>query len=283
MAKINLMFSGNHERCVMISHRRLGVNMRVITANLNGIRSAAKAGFFDWLHSQAADVVCLQETRAQREHHELPPFRPDGYHHYFVDAEKKGYSGVAIYSKVKPREVVTCFDYPLAASEGRYIRADYQNISVISVYLPSGTSGEHRQEKKYEFMDRFLAHLLALRKTGREYIICGDWNIAHTKEDIKNWRGNVKNSGFLPEERAWLDNLFYNEGFIDAFRLLNQESDQYTWWSNRGKAYEKNVGWRIDYQVITPGLKACTRQVAIYKERKFSDHAPLIVDYDCSL
>jgi len=208
---------------------------------------------------------------------------PAGYHAYFKDAEKKGYSGVAIYTRRKPDRVINKLGWPLADTEGRYLQADYDKLSVISLYLPSGTSGEERQAIKYKFMDFFTPVLKSMRRKRRDYIICGDWNIAHKEIDLKNWRGNQKNSGFLPEERAWLDEVFGSVGLVDAFRVRNQMPDQYTWWSNRGQAWAKNVGWRIDYQVITPGLKDKVLSVDIYKDQRFSDHAPLIIDYDLSL
>lgn len=254
--------------------------MRIITHNVNGIRAAAKYGLFDWLKTQNADVICLQEIKAHKEQLSDPVFFPSDYHHYFFSAEKKGYSGVAIYSKIKPQEIIKGLGWQLADQEGRYLQIDFANLSVISVYLPSGTSGPERQSCKFEFMEQFMPHLRSLKNASIPAILCGDWNIAHTKDDLKNWRGNQKNSGFLPEERAWLDNLFMDEGFVDAFRLLNKETDQYTWWSNRGQAYAKNVGWRIDYQIITPKLAPLVKAVSIYKEQKFSDHAPLVIDYN---
>jgi exodeoxyribonuclease-3 len=254
--------------------------MRVITINLNGIRSAARAGFFHWLKGQDADVVCMQETRAHAQQLSDPLFYPLGYHHYFFDAEKKGYSGVALYSKVQPKHVHLGLGHPGFDQEGRYLRAQFAHLNIISVYMPSGTSGEHRQTMKYQFMDFFLDHLRDLMESGQHHIICGDWNIAHKQIDIKNWRANQKHSGFLPEERAWLSRIIDEVGYRDAFRLLNQEAEQYTWWSNRGQAYAKNVGWRIDYQFITPALSDKVKAVTIYKGQRFSDHAPLIIDYD---
>jgi len=254
--------------------------MKIISINTNGIRSAARKSFFEWMQQVDPDIVCIQETKAQTEQLTDETFHPPGYVNYFHDAEKKGYSGVAIYSKQKPLKVTTGLGWDCADGEGRYIQADFANVSVASVYLPSGTSGDIRQDVKYDFLSRYMKILKNIRKQKREFIICGDWNIAHKKIDIKNWRGNQKNSGFLPEERAWLDELFGPTGFVDAFRVLNQEEDQYTWWSNRGQAYAKNVGWRIDYQVVTPSLKNKITSVDIYKEQKFSDHAPLIVEYD---
>lgn len=254
--------------------------MRIITANLNGIRSAAKKGFFDWMRTTDADVICVQELKAQEADLQSALFAPEGYHSSFHCAEKKGYSGVGIYSKQKPRQVITGLGWPTADQEGRYVEADFGHYSVASLYLPSGTSGQERQTLKFDFLERYTEYLQALHQRKQDVIICGDWNIAHRNIDLKNWRGNQKNSGFLPEERAWLDLLFGQFGFLDAFRLVNEEPDQYTWWSNRGQAWAKNVGWRIDYQVITPGLKDKVKNAAIYKTERFSDHAPLIMDYD---
>ena len=253
--------------------------LKIITINLNGIRSAAKKDFFVWLEKQNADVVCLQETRAQLAHLPDPLFRPQGYHCYFHDAEKKGYSGVGIYSKCKPNKIATGLGWPIADQEGRYIQADFNQYSVASLYMPSGTSGEERQAHKYEFMANYLKQLKKISQSNRPFIICGDWNIAHKNIDLKNWRGNQKNSGFLPKERAWLDELFDQVGFIDAFRIVNQATEQYTWWSNRGQAWAKNVGWRIDYQIVTPNLANKIKSAEIFKDQKFSDHAPLIMEY----
>lgn len=257
--------------------------MRVITANLNGIRSAARKGFFEWVETQNADVICVQETKAQMQHLEGEIFRPKGYFCHFCDAEKKGYSGVGIYCKKEPDQLLQGLGWHCADSEGRYIQADFGDLSIASLYLPSGTSGQERQSVKFDFLDRYIDVLKKIPHESRHYIICGDWNIAHKQIDLKNWRSNQKNSGFLPEERAWLDRLFDEVGMIDAFRVINQEPDQYTWWSNFGRAYEKNVGWRIDYQIISPSLKEKITSVSIYKEQKFSDHAPLIIDYDYEL
>lgn len=254
--------------------------MRIISFNINGIRAAARKGMFDWLAGQQADVVCLQETKAQMAVLDDEIFRPQGYHCYFVDAEKKGYSGVGLYSKVKPDHVTTKLGWADADNEGRYLQADFGNLSIISLYLPSGSSGDHRQDIKFDFMQRYEKILKKQIKDGRSYIICGDWNIIHKEIDIKNFKSNQKNSGCLPEERAWLDKLFDKIGFVDAFRVVNQEADQYTWWSNRGRARENNVGWRIDYQVITPDLKPKVKDAFVYKDEWYSDHAPLIIDYD---
>jgi len=257
--------------------------LRVISANLNGIRSATDKGFFQWLSMQRADVVCVQETKAQD--HQIPPeaFTPDGYHAYFHNAEKKGYSGVGIYCAVEPDKLTVGLGWDDFDKEGRYIQADFGKLSIVSLYLPSGSSSAERQQAKFDFLDRFRPVLRAMRRKHRETIICGDWNIAHKEIDLKNWRGNRKNSGFLPEERAWMDDLLGPMGFVDGFRQVNQQPDQYTWWSNRGRAREKNVGWRIDYQVLTPGLADKVLDASIYKEAWFSDHAPLIMDYDLAI
>ncbi len=254
--------------------------LRVITANVNGIRSAAKKGFFEWMLAQNADVICVQEIKAQAADLQAELFHPKGYEAYFHCAEKKGYSGVGIYSRHKPLNVTQGLGWPHADLEGRYIELDFGDLCIASLYLPSGTSGAHRQTIKFGFLELYAKHLELLRKQEKDYIICGDWNIAHRQIDLRNWRGNQKNSGFLPEERAWMDKLFGDMGFVDGFRHINQEPDHYTWWSNRGQAWSKNVGWRIDYQVITPGLKSAINFVSIYKDQRFSDHAPLTIDYD---
>lgn len=252
--------------------------MRIITANLNGIRSAVKKGFFDWMIQQHADAICVQEIKAQQPELEAL-LHPEGYHRYFHCADKKGYSGVGIYTKHQPKEVITGLGWLEADQEGRYVEIHLGELAIASLYLPSGTSGEERQTIKFDFLKRYADYLKTLREKSTQYIICGDWNIAHTKMDIKNWRGNQKNSGFLPEERAWMDDLFGPMGFVDAFRVVNQAPDQYTWWSNRGQAWAKNVGWRIDYQVVSQGLKNAVKSAMIYKDQRFSDHAPLIIDY----
>lgn len=255
--------------------------MRIITANLNGIRSAANKGFYGWLQKQQADVVCLQELKAQAADMTPEMLVPTGYHGNFHYAEKKGYSGVGIYSKTKPDAVIEGLGIGDIDSEGRYLECQFGNLSVVSLYLPSGSSGEERQAFKFSVMARILPHLETLANNGRDVVICGDWNIAHQEIDLKNYKGNKKNSGFLPEERAWLGDLFSRVGWIDVYRKLHPETTDecYTWWSNRGAAYEKNVGWRLDYQVATPDLAKKAFQSTIYKEERFSDHAPLIIDY----
>lgn len=255
---------------------------RVISANLNGIRSATSKGFYPWLQGTNADVVCLQELKAQAADMSADMLNAQGLHGYFHYAEKKGYSGVGIYSRQPADELIEGLGYEDIDSEGRYLEARFGNLSVVSLYLPSGSSSEERQTVKYSVMDRFYPHLAALMASGREVIICGDWNIAHQNIDLKNWRGNLKNSGFLPEERAWLSKVLDEQGWVDVYRRLypQAEAECYTWWSNRGQARANNVGWRIDYQIATPNIASRAVSSHVYKEQRFSDHAPLVVDYD---
>ncbi|MEK6734933.1 MAG: exodeoxyribonuclease III [Pseudomonadota bacterium] len=254
--------------------------MQIITLNLNGVRAAAKKGVFQWLSAQSADIVCVQELKAQLTDLTEEFLAPDGYQGYFHCAVKKGYSGVGIYCRNKPDNIVEGVGISEIDQEGRFIQADFGNLSVISLYLPSGSSGDHRQASKFFFMEKFLPTLKTLIASGRDVILCGDWNIAHKEIDLKNWRANRDHSGFLPEERAWLTHVFDEIGFVDVFRYINPDPDQYTWWSNRGQAWAKNVGWRIDYQIATPKIAHTARKVSIYKDARFSDHAPLIIDYD---
>jgi exodeoxyribonuclease-3 len=227
-------------------------------------------------------VVCLQEIRAGSNEVPRPLLAPRKAYGFFLSASRKGYAGVALYAKQRP-EVTTGFGSTEFDGEGRYLEADFGKLAVASVYLPSGSAGPHRQASKFRFLETFLPHLLELRRQKREIILCGDWNIAHQAIDLKNWRSNQKHSGFLPEERAWLTRVFDELGFIDVFRRINQEPGHYTWWSNRGRAWAKNVGWRIDYQIATPRIASKACAVSIYKNRRFSDHAPLIIDYDFEL
>jgi len=254
--------------------------MRVITLNVNGIRSAAAKGLFPWLAQQQADVICLQEVRAREEQFAGHEISLPGYHAAFYPAERPGYAGVALYSRAAPERVVRGFGVREFDEEGRYLEAQFPGLAVVSLYLPSGSSGPERQKSKDRFLRAFLPYLRALRRRRRHYILCGDWNIAHREIDLKNWRANRKNSGFLPHERAWLDELFGEVGFIDAFRTVNPLPEQYTWWSNRGQAWAKNVGWRIDYQIASPRLAGAARAAQIFRDQRFSDHAPLIMDYE---
>ena len=254
--------------------------MRVITLNVNGIRAAERKGLARW-HARVEpwDVVCLQELKA---HHDDVPRAlraPRKCVAHFHPAERKGYAGVGVYTRAEAT-FSTGFGSKEFDAEGRYLQADFRDLTVISLYLPSGSSGPHRQASKFRFLAEFLPHLVKLRATGREIIMCGDWNIAHQNIDLTNWRSNQKNSGFLPEERSWLTRVFDELRFVDVFRKVDPRPGQYTWWSNRGQAWAKNVGWRIDYQIATPGIAAKAHAVSIYKNRRFSDHAPLVVDYD---
>lgn len=255
--------------------------MKIISLNLNGIRSATNKGVQAWLQTQNADVVCMQEIKAQAADLTAEMHNPAGYYGNFHYAEKKGYSGVGIYSKAKPDRVIEGLDIADIDSEGRYLECQFGNLSVISLYLPSGSSGEERQTFKFSVMTRFMLHLKALIESDREVIICGDWNIAHKEADLKNYKGNKKNSGFLPEERLWLTELFDQVGWVDVYRQLHPDTTDecYTWWSNRGQAWANNVGWRIDYQIATPGIAARAVAASVYKDERFSDHAPLIIDY----
>ena len=254
--------------------------LRIITANVNGIRSAARKGFFDWLPQQDADVVCLQEVRAQHDQITDEIFHPKGYHCHYHVAEKKGYSGVAIYSKRAPDKVIDKLKHSTIDTEARWLEARFGDLSVVSAYFPSGSSGDVRQAVKMDCLAHIEQEFARMKRRRHNTVICGDWNIAHTNADIRNWRGNKKNSGFLPVERAWLDTLFDGKGFVDSFRELEQEEHSYTWWSNRGQAWANNVGWRLDYQVTNPRLRGKVLRTEVYKDERFSDHAPYIVDYD---
>lgn len=256
--------------------------MRIISLNCNGIRAAARKGFFEWLSRQQADVVCLQEIKAQEAQLD-ETFYPAGFDCHYHAAEKKGYSGVGLYAARRPDEVIHGLGWDEFDAEGRCIEARFGKLSVISLYMPSGSSAELRQQVKYRVMDRFFEQMKRWGESDREYVICGDWNIAHRRIDIRNWRGNQKNSGFLPEERAWMDRVFDELGWVDSYRHLYPEREQYTWWSNRGQAWANNTGWRIDYQIVTPGFAEGLKSAAVYTEQRFSDHAPLTVDYAAGL
>lgn len=253
--------------------------LKVISINVNGIRSAHNKGLFDWLKTENPDIVCIQEIKANIEDIPNELINWNNYHTHFYPAQKNGYSGVAIFSKQKPDNTIIGLDNSRIDDEGRYLQFDFPDFSVISLYLPSGSSGPEKQQNKFHFMDHYKPILLNKIKSGREYIICGDWNIAHQEIDLKNWKGNLKNSGFLPEEREWVTELL-KSGFIDAYRHMYPNDPGYTWWSNRGQAYAKDVGWRIDYHMLTPGIAKKLHRGSVYKLQKFSDHAPLIFEYN---
>jgi len=263
---------------------------RLVSLNLNGIRSAAAKGFEAWAEGAAADCMGVQEMKAGAEAVVGRFDRIAGLDGHFHYAEKKGYSGVGLYTRHPPTDVIRGVGAPEFDAEGRWVEARFDDpkrrhspkLSIVSCYFPSGSSGEHRQAAKFRFLE-FMAPHLARLASQRELIVVGDINIAHREIDLKNWRGNRKNSGFLPEERAWMSRLLDEIGLVDVFRTLNPHPEQYTWWSNRGQARAKNVGWRIDYHLATPGIAAMARREHIYLERRFSDHAPLVIDYDFTL
>lgn len=257
--------------------------MRVITLNANGIRSAMRRGLFEWLRDQNADVICLQETRAQEHQVPVDAMLLPGFAGYFVDSKRRGYSGVAIYSRQEPTEVRRTLGWGDMDAEGRFVQADFGVVTISSLYVPSGITGPPRQAFKMNFLERLLAVLAQLRHSRRHHIVCGDFNIAHKIIDTYNPARNSHISGFLPEERAWMDALIEQTGWIDAFRVVNREPKQYTWWSNWPAAWDRNLGWRIDYQLITPDLADRVRAASIYKDARFSDHAPLTIDYSVTL
>ena len=258
---------------------------KLTSLNLNGIRSATSKGLEPWLAQLQPDCICVQEVKAQAEHMQGTFQHLAGLKGYFHLAQKKGYSGVGVYTKHEPSDVVIGYGSPEFDAEGRYVELRFdtpqKKLSIISGYFPSGSSGEERQQAKFRFLAEFYPHLMALKQT-REFILCGDVNIAHQQIDLKNWKSNQKNSGFLPEERAWMTTLVSELGLIDVYRQLQPTTTDtaYTWWSNRGQAYANNVGWRLDYHLATPALAAFARRDSIYKTQKFSDHAPITIEYD---
>ena len=267
----------------------MGTSLFKLTSlNLNGIRSATTKGVEAWLEQHAPDCICVQEVKAQAPDVADKFEQLAGLKGHFQFAEKKGYSGVGVYTRHEPSDVVIGFDGGEFDAEGRYVETRFdtpsRKLSIISVYFPSGSSGPERQEAKFRFLDKMYPHLMAL-KAEREFVVCSDVNIAHREADLKNWKGNLKNSGFLPEERAWMTKLTTEGGVVDVYRRLQPDTTDacYTWWSNRGQAYAKNVGWRLDYHLATPALAEKARSEAIYKGEKFSDHAPITIEYDFSL
>jgi exodeoxyribonuclease-3 len=253
--------------------------MRIITCNVNGLRAAASKGFLDWLLAQKPDAACLQEIKAQEADLPKHVLAPRGLHGFFHPAQKRGYSGVAIYSRREPDRVTLGLGIPEIDAQGRFIQCDYGDLSIVSLYMPSGTMGEEAQARKYAFMDRFLPRLADMRRCGREFIVCGDWNIAHREIDVKNWKTNQATTGFLPREREWLTRVFEEHGFVDVFRKIDPNPDRFTWWVQFANARARNIGWRIDYQVATPGIAKKAKKASIYTAEIFSDHAPVVIDY----
>ena len=261
---------------------------KLTSLNLNGIRSAASKGVEAWVAQTSPDCICVQEVKAQEpdvkgKHDSLAGLK--GHFHF---AQKKGYSGVGAFSRHEPSDVITGFGCEEFDAEGRYVELRFdtpaRKLSIISCYFPSGSSGEDRQQAKFRFLDVVDPHLAALKKS-REFILCGDVNIAHQEKDLRNWKSNQKNSGFLPEERAWMTKLLSETGLVDVYRQLQPDTTDacYTWWSNRGQAWAKNVGWRLDYHLATPGIAQLARRETIFKEQRFSDHAPITVEYELGL
>jgi exodeoxyribonuclease-3 len=254
---------------------------RIITANLNGIRAAARKGFFRWMHEQRPDIVCLQETKAQE--HQLPPEALDTpeFTTAFVDAEKKGYSGVAIYTRRPPETITRGLGIPAYDAEGRFVRMDFADgLTIASLYVPSGTSGPARQAVKEAFLEQFIALLVRMKNEGRRTIVCGDYNIAHRDIDVYDPKSCARTTGFLPQERAWFDDVTDRAGWVDAFRVVNQNAREFSWWPNFPAAWDRNLGWRIDYQLVTPNVAPLVRAASIYRDERFSDHAPVTIDYD---
>lgn len=253
--------------------------MRIISYNVNGIRAAINKGFIEWLKTDPADIICLQETKANKEDVDLTAFEKMGYQSYWFSAQKKGYSGVAILTRIKPDNVEYGNKIDQSDFEGRVIRADFGDITVINAYYPSGTSGDERQTYKYQWLDEFLDYLRLIRKKRSRLVVVGDYNIAHTEIDIHDPKGNKKSSGFLPEERAWMDKFLSHE-WIDSFRELNPGvTGAYTWWSQRFPTVRlQNKGWRIDYICITESLKKQLVDAKIFPDVKHSDHCPIYAD-----
>lgn len=261
--------------------------LKIATLNVNGIRSAFKKNFLEWLELSGIDIICMQEIRISKDKMNQLIYNPGQYNGFFFHANKKGYSGVGVYVKNKILSKIKLeygMNHKEMDHEGRIMKISVENLSIFNIYLPSGSYNKSRQEIKFKILNElnlWLDNLIKeYKKNEKSFIICGDLNIAHKEIDIKNWKKNINNPGFLLEEREWLDNIFYRKGLIDVFRKLNKSSDQYTWWSNRGDAWNKNVGWRIDYQIATSDIANLAINCNIYKDKRFSDHAPLVIEYN---
>ena len=257
--------------------------MRIITCNVNGLRAAHAKGFTAWMLAQKPDIACLQEIKAREVDLPRELLAPKGLHPFFHPAQKRGYSGVAAYARREPDNVTIGLGLPEFDAQGRFLQLDFGELSVVSLYMPSGTMGEEAQARKYKFMDHFLPRLARMRACGREFVVCGDWNIAHREIDVKNWKTNQTTTGFLPREREWLTRVLEQHGFVDVFRVVDPSPDRFTWWNQFGRARERNVGWRIDYQIATPGIAKKAKKASIYMDEVFSDHAPVVIDYDFKL
>ncbi len=257
--------------------------MRIISLCVDGIKQAAKRGFYDWVVNQDADIICIQDIRAWEGqlYDQEKIFFPKEYHGYFFDAADENFSGVAIYCRKPPKAIMTGLGFPTADLEGRYIQADYDEISIGSILAPCATEQTQSQEHKIEFFDDLQAHLNKITRKRREYVICGNWNMAHTKKDVQNWETNQNNSGFLPHERQWMDQLYNQLGYVDAFRHCTLDGDEYTWWPSG--THGEGEGWRVDTQVVSGGFRQRVEYASIYKNQAFSSHAPVIVDYDYEL
>ncbi|PUZ28284.1 exodeoxyribonuclease III [Chitinophaga parva] len=253
--------------------------MRIISYNVNGVRSAMTKGFTDWLKTDPADIICVQETKAHKDNVDFAQFEALGYEHYWHSASKKGYSGVAVLTKIKPDNVFYGTGHAQSDLEGRVIRLDFGDITLINAYFPSGTTGEERQTYKYQWLDEFHGFLLELAETRPNLVVCGDYNIVHKPIDIHDPVGNKKSSGFLPEERAWMDK-FFASGFVDTFRHFNQDPHQYTWWTFRAGARGNNKGWRIDYINVTTPMLEKLSDAHIMPDIKHSDHCPVFLELD---
>lgn len=257
--------------------------MRIINLNVNGIQAAAERGLLSWLQAQNADVICLQDTRASAYELEDPAFQLDGYYLYAAEAEVPSQGGVAIYSRLQPKAVISGLGFELCDRYGRYLQADFDKVSIASLLLPTGQDGDASLNQKFKFMDDFAHYLDKQRRKRREYLYCGSLYVAHQKLDVKNWRDCQQSPGFLAPERAWLDEIFGNMGYVDALREVNREGDLFSWWPDTEQAEMLNLGWRFDYQILTSGLRRFVRGARLPRQPRFSQHAPLIVDYDWTL
>lgn len=253
--------------------------MKIVSYNVNGIRAAISKGLLDWLGTYSPDVVCFQELKATVDQIPVMDFEMLGYRHFWFPAKKKGYSGVGLISKVQPDDVVYGMNNSLYDDEGRFLRADFGDLSVVSVYHPSGTTGDERQAFKMEWLDFFRHYVNGLRITRPNLIVSGDFNICHEAIDIHDPKGNAKSSGFLPEERDWMTR-FLNDGYTDSFRFLHPDNQEYSWWSYRFNARENNKGWRIDYHMVTDNLQGRIKSAYILPEVRQSDHCPIVIEID---